>query len=66
MSNSKPQFIISNKEIISIKIIIFLDENYYFDTDDFFIRNNKLGLRIRHKNTTWKVTMKKPCEDYLC
>ena len=45
---------------------IFTQENYYFDTDDFYIRNNKLGLRIRHKNNTWKVTMKKPCEDYLC
>lgn len=45
---------------------IFIQENYYFDTDDFYIRNNKLGLRIRHKNSTWKVTMKKPCEDYLC
>ena len=45
---------------------IFTQENYYFDTDDFYIRNNKLGLRIRHKNNTWKVTMKKPCDDYLC
>lgn len=45
---------------------IFTQENYYFDTDDFYVRNNSLGLRIRHKGNIWKITMKRPCEGYLC
>lgn len=63
MSEDKYNEMIKNFDLIDN---VFTQENYYFDTDDFYIRNNGLGLRIRHKGNIWKITMKRPCEGYLC
>lgn len=42
---------------------VFHQINFYFDTDDFYLRNNSMALRIRHKGTIYKLTLKRPHED---
>lgn len=41
---------------------IFHQVNYYFDSDDFYLKNNHMALRIRNKGTSFKFTMKSPYE----
>lgn len=42
---------------------VFTQVNYYLDSPDFFLRNNNMALRIRHKNGIYKLTLKRPHED---
>lgn len=42
---------------------IFNQKNFYFDTDDFYLRKNDMALRIRHKGEIYKLTLKHPHED---
>lgn len=42
---------------------IFHQINYYFDDDSFYLRNNSMALRIRHKGSIYKLTLKRPHED---
>jgi|SRR5690625_3163779 len=37
-----------------------LQINYYFETKDFLLRQNKAALRIREKNNTYTLTLKQP------
>jgi uncharacterized protein YjbK len=39
--------------------------NYYFETSDFQLRNNKAALRIREKNGEYRLTLKEPYKDGL-
>lgn len=52
-------------DMFEIKENVFRQENYYFDTNDFYLRNNKMALRIRHKGTIYKMTLKTPFEGNL-
>ncbi|RLQ97176.1 CYTH domain-containing protein [Falsibacillus albus] len=40
----------------------FQQENHYFDTDDFYLKENKSALRIRVKNGKYVLTLKEPAE----
>lgn len=42
---------------------IFHQINFYFDTDDFYLRQNNMALRIRHKGNIYKLTLKRPHDD---
>lgn len=42
---------------------IFHQINFYFDSDNFYLRNNQMALRIRHKGDIYKLTLKRPHED---
>lgn len=48
--------------MFDLKDNIFHQVNYYFDSDDFYLRNNKMALRIRNKGNSFKFTMKTPFE----
>ncbi|PKR78353.1 adenylate cyclase [Halalkalibacillus sediminis] len=39
--------------------------NYYFETDDFFLKENKCALRIRKKDHKYVATLKQPRGDGL-
>ncbi|MEH7416359.1 CYTH domain-containing protein [Neobacillus drentensis] len=41
---------------------IFTQENLYFDTPDFSLKNAKSALRIRKKDTNYEMTLKQPRE----
>jgi uncharacterized protein YjbK len=44
----------------------FLEQiNYYLDSPDFALRNNKCALRIREKNGNLKLTLKQPVTEGL-
>ena len=42
-----------------------VQQNYYFDTPDFQLKQQKSALRIRLKNGTYTLTLKQPHEDGL-
>ncbi|CUA79387.1 CYTH domain-containing protein [Anoxybacillus suryakundensis] len=42
-----------------------VQQNYYFDTPDFQLKQQKSALRIRLKNGTYTLTLKQPYEDGL-
>ncbi|KFZ43852.1 CYTH domain-containing protein [Anoxybacillus flavithermus] len=42
-----------------------VQQNYYFDTPDFQLKQQKSALRIRFKNGTYTLTLKQPYEDGL-
>jgi|SRR5690554_65439 len=46
-------------EAFEIKDNIFKQTNYYFDTDNYDLSNNKTVLRIRQRGDRYKVTLKK-------
>lgn len=46
-------------DLLNLKDNIFKQTNYYFDTDDLTLNNNKTVLRIRQKGERYKVTLKK-------
>lgn len=37
--------------------------NYYFETEDFLLKENNCALRIREKNKTYTLTLKQPNEE---
>lgn len=43
----------------------FTQTNYYFETDDFALRDHGSALRIRKKGDTWTATLKEPHEEGL-
>lgn len=62
MTNEEYQKII---DLFDLRENIFHQENYYFDSDDFYIRKNKMELRIRHRKNVWKITLKRPHENCM-
>lgn len=52
-------------DLFDLRENIFSQENYYFDTDDFYIRKNCMELRIRHRKNVWKITLKSPHENCM-
>lgn len=44
---------------------IFTQENHYFDTSDFLLKQNHAALRIRQKGTQWELTLKQPHKEGL-
>ena len=40
-------------------------ENHYFDTETFSLKNNGCALRIRKKNNAYEMTLKQPAKDGL-
>ncbi len=42
-----------------------VQQNYYFDTPDFQLKQQKSALRIRFKNGSYTLTLKQPYEDGL-
>src|SRR5690554_6332200 len=45
-------------ELFDLEENIYKQTNYYFDTEDFTLSNNKTVLRIRQKGVRFKVTLK--------
>jgi uncharacterized protein YjbK len=43
----------------------FTQENHYFDTPDFKLKNKKSALRIRMKNGAFEMTLKQPADEGL-
>ncbi|MBU8877478.1 CYTH domain-containing protein [Bacillus sp. FJAT-29790] len=43
----------------------FIQENHYFDTADFSLKENGCALRIRQKNDNYELTLKQPHQDGL-
>jgi uncharacterized protein YjbK len=43
----------------------FTQENHYFDTPDFKLKDKKSALRIRMKNGTFEMTLKQPANEGL-
>src|SRR5688572_17446881 len=43
----------------------FTQENHYFDTPDFALKNQGSALRIRKKNEKYELTLKQPHPDGL-
>ncbi|MCA1039545.1 CYTH domain-containing protein [Bacillus infantis] len=43
----------------------FTQENHYFDTPDFKLKDRKSALRIRMKNGTYEMTLKQPADEGL-
>ena len=41
---------------------VFTQENHYFDTPDFALKNARCALRIRKKGTDYVMTLKQPME----
>lgn len=52
-------------DLFEIRNNVFKQENYYFDTNDFYLRKNGMALRIRHKGSIFKMTLKTPFEGNL-
>ncbi|HHT55294.1 MAG TPA: CYTH domain-containing protein [Acholeplasma sp.] len=46
-------------ELFDLEENIYKQTNYYFDTDDLVLSNNKTVLRIRKKGGRYKVTLKR-------
>lgn len=46
-------------ELFDLEENIYKQTNYYFDTEDFTLSNNKTVLRIRQKGVRFKVTLKR-------
>ncbi|WLR42954.1 CYTH domain-containing protein [Bacillus carboniphilus] len=44
---------------------IFKQTNYYFDTQDFLLKQHGIALRIRKKNDIYQWTLKQPYQDGL-
>lgn len=44
---------------------LFKQENHYFDTSDFLLKENKAALRIRKKQELYELTLKQPHKDGL-
>ena len=44
---------------------LFRQENHYFDTSDFLLKENKAALRIRKKQELYELTLKQPHKDGL-
>lgn len=44
---------------------IFTQENHYFDTSDFLLKQKGAALRIREKNGSWEMTLKQPFQEGL-
>lgn len=40
-----------------------IQTNYYFETETFLLKQNKLALRIREKNDSYTLTLKQPHKD---
>ncbi len=43
----------------------FTQENYYFDTPDFQLKEHSAALRIRQKGSEYEMTLKQPAKDGL-
>ncbi|MBS4212131.1 MULTISPECIES: CYTH domain-containing protein [Neobacillus] len=44
------------------EINIFFQENHYFDTKEFALKDKGSALRIRLKKNSWEMTLKQPAE----
>lgn len=42
---------------------MFVQQNYYFDTPGFDLKNTRCALRIRKKNEKYELTLKQPVKD---
>ncbi|MCM3004879.1 CYTH domain-containing protein [Priestia koreensis] len=62
---TKGEFVRLTKQFTLTENDFKLQENHYFDTADFQLKNHGAALRIRQKKGTYTLTLKQPVKDGL-
>ncbi|WP_456275851.1 CYTH domain-containing protein [Bacillus sp. AK128] len=60
---TKEEFDYLIKEFSIAKHQFIIQQNHYFDTDDFSLKNQKSALRIRFKKNSYTLTLKQTIEE---